>query len=345
MRKTITIAGGGLAGLTLGILLRRSEVPVEIWEGGRYPRQRVCGAFLSGKGLEILSGMGVPEFPTPMGTFAQTVRFYNSGRASGTLQLPQAALAVDRATLDHTLAQQFTAAGGVLRENSKWMEPFAREGLVRATGRRLNRNGKMRFVGLKVHAADLPLSADIELHFTEKGYVGLSRQQNGTVNVCGLFPAGGVWSGVRENSGEIFGSVVSGPAREKLEQVARASSADSLVAVAGISLKREFAKTSDECRVGDSICMIPPLTGNGMSLAIESAAIAAPTLEEFSRGGIDWVQARKRISQKCDEEFIRRLTFAGWIQSIAFTAPGRAVLMSILKTAPGVLNGWFRLTR
>ena len=57
-RQTIQIVGGGLAGLTLGIALRKSEIPVTIWEAGHYPRHRVCGEFISGRGLEVLDVLG-----------------------------------------------------------------------------------------------------------------------------------------------------------------------------------------------------------------------------------------------------------------------------------------------
>ena len=53
--RPLTIVGGGLAGLTLGIALRQRGVPVTIWEAGHYPRHRVCGEFICGRGRETLS--------------------------------------------------------------------------------------------------------------------------------------------------------------------------------------------------------------------------------------------------------------------------------------------------
>jgi 2-polyprenyl-6-methoxyphenol hydroxylase-like FAD-dependent oxidoreductase len=58
-QKPITIVGGGLAGLTLGIALRKREIPVTVFETGNYPRHRVCGEFISGRGLEILDIFGL----------------------------------------------------------------------------------------------------------------------------------------------------------------------------------------------------------------------------------------------------------------------------------------------
>ncbi len=61
IHKPITIVGGGLAGLTLGIALRRRGVPVILCEAGHYPRHRVCGEFISGRGLEVLARLGLHE--------------------------------------------------------------------------------------------------------------------------------------------------------------------------------------------------------------------------------------------------------------------------------------------
>jgi 2-polyprenyl-6-methoxyphenol hydroxylase-like FAD-dependent oxidoreductase len=59
--KPIIIIGGGLAGLTLGIGLRQHGVPAALWEAGHYPRHRVCGEFICGRGQETLARLGLRE--------------------------------------------------------------------------------------------------------------------------------------------------------------------------------------------------------------------------------------------------------------------------------------------
>ena len=59
--KPITVVGGGLAGLTLGIGLRQRGIPVTVWEAGHYPRHRVCGEFISGRGQGTLARLGLRE--------------------------------------------------------------------------------------------------------------------------------------------------------------------------------------------------------------------------------------------------------------------------------------------
>ena len=342
VQRTITIVGGGLAGLTLGLLLRRDGVPVEVWDAGTYPRHRVCGEFISGRGLEILRQLGIPKL-VESGIEAKSVRFFHSEWCSSAFTLPESAFSIDRATLDHGLAAEFRNAGGQLRENQRWTRPYELEGVVRATGRRLSNDGRQQFIGFKVHAHDLPLSADLELHFSDEAYVGLSRQKGGTVNVCGLFQKSAGVRDVELRNGDVFREVLSPVARARLAD-ARLDK-DSFRAVAGISLKRETTRNTKECRIGDSICMIPPMTGNGMSLAVESASLAAPFLANYSRGQAAWVEARKNISQTCDGYFRRRLFSASILQKAAFTSIGRRSMMYLLETFPQCFTQWFRLTR
>jgi 2-polyprenyl-6-methoxyphenol hydroxylase-like FAD-dependent oxidoreductase len=76
MAAPITIIGGGLAGLTLGIGLRQCDVPVIIQEAGEYPRHRVCGEFISGSGQTALERLGLlPHFQKAGAICARTVMF------------------------------------------------------------------------------------------------------------------------------------------------------------------------------------------------------------------------------------------------------------------------------
>jgi menaquinone-9 beta-reductase len=178
--QPISIIGGGLAGLTLGIALRQQKVPVTIWEAGSYPRHRVCGEFISGRGLEVLDRLGLRESLREAGAIeARTTAFFLGDKLSATRELPEPALCLSRFHLDHLLAKAFRESGGELREKQRWSGSELAAGMVRATGRRVMTGARWRFIGLKVHARDLSLCADLEMHFRPRGYVGLCRLASG----------------------------------------------------------------------------------------------------------------------------------------------------------------------
>src|SRR5215510_1284032 len=105
LMKPITIIGGGLAGLTLGIGLRRHGIPVTIWEAGHYPRHRVCGEFICGKGRAMLTALGLEETLRGLNAReATTASFFANRSASPARSLPEPALCISRFTLDATMA-------------------------------------------------------------------------------------------------------------------------------------------------------------------------------------------------------------------------------------------------
>src|SRR5436309_1270892 len=103
--KPVTIIGGGLAGLTLGIALRENSVPVQIYEAGTYPRHRVCGEFISGRGQITLQRLNLLTPILKAGaTFAKSVRFFTAFRSCPVHVLPVPALCLSRYRLDALLA-------------------------------------------------------------------------------------------------------------------------------------------------------------------------------------------------------------------------------------------------
>ena len=136
--KPITIVGGGLAGLTLGIGLRQRGIPATVWEAGHYPRARVCGEFISGRGQDTLARLDLWGLLVEAGAvFARTATFASPSASSPARPLPQPALCLSRSEMDSLLAENFRQWGGELRENQRWQEGEFGEGVVRATGRRL----------------------------------------------------------------------------------------------------------------------------------------------------------------------------------------------------------------
>jgi 2-polyprenyl-6-methoxyphenol hydroxylase-like FAD-dependent oxidoreductase len=94
---------------------------------------------------------------------------------------------------------------------------------------------------------------------------------------------------------------------------------NSFCAVAGLSLQPQSAGTHAEICIGDAITMIPPVTGNGMSMAFESTELALQPLLAWSRGELAWDRARQTIARLCDATFARRLAWAKWWQQIILT--------------------------
>src|SRR5258708_40049714 len=110
--QTITIAGGGLAGLTLGIGLRQRGIPVALWEAGSYPRHRVCGEFISGNGPAILRRLGLLPLLENAGAIrVNSAAFISGTNCSPVRTLPSPALALSRYRLDAALADEFQRLG------------------------------------------------------------------------------------------------------------------------------------------------------------------------------------------------------------------------------------------
>jgi flavin-dependent dehydrogenase len=315
--KPIQIIGGGLAGLTLGIALRRREIPVTIFEAGNYPRHRVCGEFISGRGLWVLDSLGLKEKFFNAGAIRAETAMFVAGRFHSPVhQLPVPAICLSRFVMDNLLANEFQKLGGDLQSGARRQNECG-EGTVRANGRRVQpvEHG-WRWFGLKTHARNVSLATDLEMHLSKNGYVGLCRLANGDVNVCGLFRRNGFETPLQPGFDLLRGE----PTTVLRERLAHAEfDKASLCSVAGLSLKPQLAAEKNEVCIGDALTMIPPVTGNGMSLAFESAQLAIEPVFTFSRGTISWNEARQKIALACDEKFSRRLRWANWLQRLMFS--------------------------
>jgi flavin-dependent dehydrogenase len=342
--KPVQIAGGGLAGLTLGIALQKREIPVTIFEAGKYPRHRVCGEFISGRGQETLARLGLRELLERAGAVtAVTAAFFSATGSTSPRALPAGAICLSRFTLDAALAERFRETGGELLAGRRFAENFG-EGVVRATGRRARaeENGS-RWFGLKIHARNVPLAADLEMHVSPLGYVGLCKINGGEVNVCGLFRRRAGENVVPQNRRDLLRGQSGSPLHGRLASAT--FDEDSFCAVAGLSLRPQQAAARAEVCIGDAITMIPPVTGNGMSMAFESAELAVEPLAAWSRGEISWAEARQRTARACDSAFARRLAWAKWLQRLMLAPTLQNTLVALVARSDWFWRMAFERTR
>jgi flavin-dependent dehydrogenase len=313
--REIEIIGGGLSGLSLGLSLRRREVPVRIIESGHYPRHKVCGEFVCGVSNAVLDDMGLTD------VFSNARRHRDLKWWIGNdlvLQdkLPEEAIGLSRYRMDADLAKLFQSVGGNLVTAKRAGKEDA-DGRVWAAGKR-KRGG--RWIGLKVHARGLNLEG-LEMHVGRRGYLGLSGIEDGRVNCCGLFRLNKEVD--RKN---ILASYLKMNELDQLYEKFCHWDIDesSFSATAGFSLGAQ--QSQGAFCVGDASLLIPPFTGNGMSMAIESSWLATPWLEKFSRGELEWLDACSGYASSCDEYFGKRMRLAGGLHPLLFNGAGRSLL-------------------
>jgi flavin-dependent dehydrogenase len=299
----IEIIGGGLAGLSLGLALRRAGVPVALFEAGTYPRHRVCGEFITGLADTTIARLSLAPFLEDALQHREVAWFLGDERTRHQT-LPTPARGLSRHTLDARLAEAFVRAGGQLHTQTRITDLRAHPGRVFATGRR---RGGSTWIGLKIHARRLPLARELELHLGEQAYVGLSRIENDAVNICGLFRRRSLSApGV-----QLLLSYLDACGLAALAARLSASSIDdaSFCAVAALAFDRR-APTGTRLQLGDACAMIPPFTGNGMAMAFQSAEAALVPLLAYSRGETDWPAACRATNSVLRGRFRVRLASA-----------------------------------
>lgn len=318
--REITIAGGGLAGLSLAAALRANDVPVTVLEAGNYPRHRVCGEFISGVSDKTLENLGIARLFDDARRH-RTVAWYERGKPLHRDSLPEPALGISRHVLDERLKQHVETLGGRVRKGIR-ARPEPREGFVWAAGRRATRG---RWIGLKAHVRGLPMAADLVMHAGRNGYAGLAEVEDGWVNVCGLF-----FLDRRLKSDFLLSAYLRSGGNPDLAAALEAAEVrkNSLAAVAGFQLGRQ-RRHAGLLSIGDAESMIPPFTGNGMSMAFQSAELALAPLVAWSAGHRTWEQAQRETRTAVAGAFRRRLAAAACLHPLLLHRAGRALCQTL----------------
>lgn len=336
MARLIEIVGAGLAGLALSVGLAGRGVPVRLLESGRVPRARLCGEFICGVEPSTLEVLGV------QGSLAGALRvdrveWHRGGAVARTDRLACPAWCLPRPVLDTRLLEAAKTAGVVYQPKTRAQAAEDPAGQVWAAGRPRR---KAPWMGLKAHYRGLPELRALELHFGRGAYCGVAPIGGGLVNVCGLFPVGAL----RERAG-LDGA---------LRQYGLAALAERLAAVeavpgseaagAGYRFGWSPPPASGALAVGDAAALIPPFTGNGMSMAFEGAEAALGPLRAWAEGRVPWAATVAEARRALRRRFARRLLVARAMHPFLRLPAGQSILLALSRLRGLPFGPLFALT-
>ena len=299
------IVGGGLAGGALAAALAAAGRSVVLLEREAGPHHKVCGEFLSREAVLYLTALGVD--PVGLGACRiHSVRLF-SGNGVATGSLPFPALSLSRRALDFALLGRAADAGAEIRMDARvrlldsgddaWRACLASGEIVTgnaaflATGkhdvRGLARPAGIQsdLIGFKMHLRLSPdqaasLAGHVELTLFRGGYAGLEPVEGGLANLCLLVrrsryaALGQQWDALLDairTDCPPFGERLSGSQ----------ACWERPLAISSIPYGYVRRKSDGLWRLGDQAAVIPSFAGDGMSIALHSARLAA---EHFVKG-------------------------------------------------------------
>ncbi len=355
------IAGGGPAGASLAIELALAGRPVIVFEKERGPHDKVCGEFMSHEGAHYLGLLGISL--EDLGTEPiHFVRLARKGEAV-TAALPFQAYSLSRKVLDEALLRRAEEAGAevsrgarvrkMVRSKDHWAirlyggaSALAREAFL-ATGKHDLREWKRpagmlpELIAFKSYWKLQPsqardLAGHVELILFPEGYAGLQPVENGRANLCLLVRKDAFATRYRSWD-ELLGRMLSGCPHLKKRLAGALPLLEKPLAIAGLPYGYVARESGGPWRIGDQAAVIPSFSGDGMSIALHSAALAA----QFYLGGKTAPDYQKHFAK----HVLRHVWRATAISQLLLGSNGQRISEAITRCVPQTLPLAARLTR
>lgn len=285
----VAIIGAGPAGATLGALLAQRGVDVTLFDRDVFPRDKLCGEFLSYDALPVLEPLGVVEAIDRAG--APKIE---RGRVVGThrtyeFAFPHPARGVSRLFFDDLLLRTAEASGAKRRDGQVVNDLAALDAkvIVGAWGRwgRFDQQLHRGFVkdrshrnfGFKRHYRGATPKGTIDLYAFGRGYLGVNAVEGGITNICGLVHASRLAG--HKGRWDAFIDTIRREERRLDELYAAYEPAqEQYLSSEPVIFRARSAVEGGIFMIGDASGVIDPLTGNGMAMAVQSALLLAPML-------------------------------------------------------------------
>jgi len=361
MAHDALVIGGGLAGSAVGAELSRAGLSVMLVEKEAAAHDKVCGEFLSHEAVHYLRRLGLE--PEALGSVPiERVRLTRGNRRV-TAKLPFQAQSLSRRVLDEAMLSLAERAGAEIRrgvrvtslsaQNSLWTATvsdgpsltaraaFLATGKHDVRGRKRPAGLQNNLIGFKIYWRLSPrqsrqLEGAVELALFEGGYAGLQPVEGRRANLCLLVHersfgrAGRSWStllgAIRKQCPHLD---------ERLEGAEPCS--DRPLAISSIPFGYVLKRSTGPWHLGDQAAVIPSFAGDGMSIALHSARLAA---RHYLLGhDADAFQA------ELGRNVTRPIWLSTWLSRALLTSLGQRAAMGLSRLAPALLVGTAHSTR
>jgi flavin-dependent dehydrogenase len=363
----VAIVGGGLAGLSLSILLARKGYRICLFEKESYPFHKVCGEYISMESWDFLVSLGLPLADWDLPKIQQLIVTAPNGESITEL-LPLGGFGISRFKLDAALAAIARKENVDLFENTKvnnihfdneYHRIETSTGLFLSSvacacyGKKANLDVKWKrsflkhhnqnYVGVKYHVkASLP-DKQIALHNFPGGYCGISKIEDGRFCLCYLTNS----DNLRRNGQSISMMeekiLKRNPVlRKLLDEVVVLF--EEPVTIAQISFAKKTQTENHVLCIGDAAGMITPLCGNGMSMALHASKIASDSISSFLNKQIMRDEMERSYQRNWNRQFSSRLRTGRIIQRFFGNPFWSTWLIRIMKPFPFIVRSLIRQT-
>jgi menaquinone-9 beta-reductase len=298
----LIVVGGGPAGTSAAISCARNGARVLLLERGRFPRQKVCGEFVSAESLDLLADLLIAQHGRLLSHAVRIPRgrVFLDRRVIETPVDPPAA-SISRVDLDAALWDSAEQCGVDVRQKVvvqgiSGMGPFLvhssggefeSRALVNASGRWSNLNPAspqpgVKWLGIKAHFAEVSALASVDLYFFDGGYCGVQPagvkcdEQPARINACAM-----VRADVASTLPEVFAC------HPALQERSRVWTPLTLpVSTSPLAFREPQPERDGILMAGDAAAFVDPFVGDGISLALRSGRLAGECVLPFFAGDI-----------------------------------------------------------
>jgi flavin-dependent dehydrogenase len=349
--REVVVAGGGPAGAATAIFLRQRGHDVVLLDAARFPRDKVCGESVSPEAWRLLEELGAAPAVRALEPFP--IRGMTLTSPDGTAfrgdyrRAPAPGFAIRRVRFDAALLATARTAGvevregtrvtGLLRgtageaigvrcENGRGPEELRARLVVAAEGRRsviarslglLREHPTLRRFAVRGYWEGIQgLEERGEMHVAGGGYCGIAPLSPTLANVAFVLTA----AALRRAGGDIE-AFYRQELRDRWPRIAERLHLARLLgaprAIGPLAIEARAVSAPGALLVGDAAGFYDPFTGEGVTLALRGAELAAGVADRALEAlGTPELSAydRSRHAATCDKFRVNRLmhTIVGW---------------------------------